>query len=109
MAPVTIEVFLTDDALSDLELIGDYIAETDSPQQADYVLGKIEDAYLGLYELPERGVYPKELPDLRWYSMACPSPRRGIGGVSRSQVPSTASGQRSKKKHLIYPPESSSG
>ena len=40
------------------------IAATDSPQQADYVLGKIEDACLGLYELPERGVYPKELLDL---------------------------------------------
>lgn len=61
---MTIEVFLTDDALSDLEAIGDYIAATDSPQQADYVLGKIEDAYLGLYELPERGAYPKELLDL---------------------------------------------
>ena len=61
---MTIEVFLTDDALSDLEAIGDYIAATHSPQQADYVLGKIEDAYLGLHELPERGVYPKELLDL---------------------------------------------
>lgn len=61
---MTIEVFLTDDALRDLEAIGDYIAATDSPQQADYVLGKIEDAYLGLYELPERGAYPKELLDL---------------------------------------------
>lgn len=61
---MTIEVFLTDDALSDLEAIGDYIATTDSPQQADYVLGKIEAAYLGLYELPERGTYPKELLDL---------------------------------------------
>lgn len=61
---MTIEVFLTDDTLSDLEAIGDYIAATDSPQQANYVLGKIEDAYLGLYDLPERGVYPKELLDL---------------------------------------------
>lgn len=61
---MTIEVFLTDDALGDLEAIGDYIAATDSPQQADYVLGKIEDAYLGLYDLPEGGVYPKELLDL---------------------------------------------
>ena len=61
---MTNEVFLADDALSDLEAIGDYIAATDSPQQADYVLGKIEDACRGLYELPERGVYPKELLDL---------------------------------------------
>ena len=61
---MTFEVFLTDDALDDLEAIGYYIAATDSPQQADYVLGKIEGAYLGLYELPERGVYPKELLDL---------------------------------------------
>ena len=61
---MTFEVFLTDDALDDLEAIGHYIAATDSPQQADYVLGKIEEAYLGLYELPERGVYPKELLDL---------------------------------------------
>ena len=48
---MTFEVFLTDDALGDLEAIGYYIAATDSPQQADYVLGKIEEAYLGLYEL----------------------------------------------------------
>ena len=47
-----------------MEAIGDYIAATDSLQQADYVLGRIEDAYLGLYGLPERGVYPKELLDI---------------------------------------------
>ena len=57
-------MFLTDDALDDLEAIGHYIAATDSPQQADYALGKIEKTYPGLYELPERGVYPKELLDL---------------------------------------------
>ncbi len=57
-------VLLTDDAVRDLEDIDDYIAEYDSPQNADYVLSKIEEALLDLTELPDRGAYPKELSTL---------------------------------------------
>ena len=57
-------VSLTDDAVRDLEDIYDYISESDLPEKADYVLGKIEDMVLNLTELPERGTYPKELSDL---------------------------------------------
>ena len=55
------EVYLTDDALRDLEEIDDYIAAADSPQRAEYVLGKIEEAFLTLSQMPERGNYPGEL------------------------------------------------
>ena len=52
------EVYLTDDALRDLEEIDDYIVAADSPQRAEYVLGKIEEAILSLSHMPERGNYP---------------------------------------------------
>ena len=55
------EVFLTDDALRDLEEIDDYIAVADSPQRAEYVIGRIEEAFLSLSDMPERGNYPGEL------------------------------------------------
>ena len=55
------EVYLTDDALRDLEEIDDYIVTAESPRRAEYVLGKIEDAFLSLSHIPERGNYPGEL------------------------------------------------
>jgi toxin ParE1/3/4 len=54
-------VLLTNDAARDLDEIYNYIALHDSPQKADYVLGKIEKMFSSLSEFPERGVYPKEL------------------------------------------------
>ncbi len=54
-------VLLTDDAVRDLENIDDFIPRNDSPEKADFVLGKIEGLLLKLAELPDRGVYPKEL------------------------------------------------
>jgi len=57
-------VLLTDDAVRDLENIDDYISRNDSPEKADYVLDKIEKLLLKLTDLPERGVYPKELSAL---------------------------------------------
>jgi len=57
-------VLLTDDAMRDLEDIDDYISAHDSPQNADYVLSKIEKAVLNLADLPDRGAYPKELSTL---------------------------------------------
>ena len=57
-------VYLTDDALSDLEEIDEYIVTADSPQKAEHVLGRIEKAFLSLSEMPERGNYPRELLSL---------------------------------------------
>ena len=55
------KVLLTRDAVRDLEALYDTIAVHDSPRKADYFLGRIESAFTQLSELPERGVYPKEL------------------------------------------------
>ena len=58
------KVFLTQDAAGDLGEIYSYIAEHDSPHKAEYVLDQIEKKFISLSELPERGVYPKELLSL---------------------------------------------
>jgi toxin ParE1/3/4 len=55
------EVLLTHDAARDLGDIYDYIAAHDSPQKADYVLNKIEQAFTRLSDSPHRGAYPDEL------------------------------------------------
>lgn len=54
-------VFLTDDAVRDMEDIIAYIAGHDLPEMADYVLNKIEQAVASLSENPNRGAYPQEL------------------------------------------------
>lgn len=54
-------VFLTDDALRDLEEIDDYLTAANSPQVAEDVLRKIEEAFLSLCDMPQRGSYPSEL------------------------------------------------
>ncbi len=54
-------VLLTQGAEQDLESIYDYIAEFDSPANADYVLDRSMKAVEGLASFPERGSYPKEL------------------------------------------------
>jgi toxin ParE1/3/4 len=54
-------VFLTADAVRDLEELYHYIALHDAPGKADQVLAKIEKTFSGLAEFPERGAYPKEL------------------------------------------------
>ena len=54
-------VFLTDDALRDLEEIDDYPTAANSPQVAEDVLRKIEEAFLSLCAMPQRGSYPSEL------------------------------------------------
>lgn len=54
-------VLLTQGAEQDLESIYDYIAEFDSPANADYVLDRLMKAVEGLASFPERGSYPKEL------------------------------------------------
>ena len=57
-------VQLTDDAVSDLSDIYDYISSSDGVEAANRVLGKIEASFLSLAEFPERGAYPAELLDL---------------------------------------------
>jgi len=54
-------VLMTNDAARDFVEIYKYIALHDSPQNADYVLERIEKIFSGLSEFPERGVYPEEL------------------------------------------------
>jgi len=58
---MSFQVFLTDDAAYDLEDLYDYIESHDAPEKADYVLDKIEEAFLSLSDNPERGAYPNEL------------------------------------------------
>ena len=55
------EILLTHDAEHDLEEIYDYIAMNDGHENADYVLDRIERAFLKLSEFPDRGVFPREL------------------------------------------------
>ena len=58
------EVSLTNDAVIDLEELDDYISSHDSPENADYVLDRIEEVIQGLGDMPERGSYPEELSQL---------------------------------------------
>ena len=57
-------VFLTDDAVQDLENVDSYISANDSIEAADYVLSMIEEVMDKLADLPDRGTYPKELTSL---------------------------------------------
>jgi toxin ParE1/3/4 len=57
-------VFLTADAVRDLEQLYRYIALHDAPGKAEHVLAGIEKAFGSLSEIPDRGVPPKELLDL---------------------------------------------
>jgi toxin ParE1/3/4 len=58
---MSFDVFLTADAVHDLEELYQYIARHDAPGKAQNVLTKIEKTFNSLSETPERGVYPKEL------------------------------------------------
>jgi toxin ParE1/3/4 len=57
-------VFLTQDAVRDLEEIDEFLTASDSDAKADHVLGKIEAALQRLSESPERGNRPRELLSL---------------------------------------------
>lgn len=61
---MTHSVLLTEDAAADLQNIYTYISEHDSPRKAEHVLDLIEKNLISLSELPQRGVYPKELASL---------------------------------------------
>ena len=58
------QVFLTDDAVRDLEDLSDYIELHDGLTKADYVLDQIGRVFDSLSENPERGASPKELLDI---------------------------------------------
>jgi len=61
---VSYSVVLTKSAARDIEELDTYITKNDSAENAEYLLGKIEDIILSLTKQPERGVYPKELSSL---------------------------------------------
>ena len=52
-------VQLADDAVRDLEEICDYIDRHDSPARGDYLLERIERAFQGPSEHPQRGSHPR--------------------------------------------------
>lgn len=55
------EVRLSRRALADLEDITDYIGSHDSPTRAEQVAQRIEQAFLSLADMPNRGAHPHEL------------------------------------------------
>ena len=57
-------VHVTSGAVKDLAEIDEYISIHDSPERAEYLLGRIEETLNKLADLPERGSYPKELSAL---------------------------------------------
>lgn len=62
--PAAYQVLLTRGAEQDLESLYDYIAEFDSPANADAVLDKLLQTLDDLAGFPERGNFPKELATL---------------------------------------------
>ncbi len=82
------EILLTRGAEQDLESIHDYIAEFDSPANADHVLDELMGVVQGLAQFPERGSYPRELVALgiRDYRQTAFKPYRVIYRVMGKQV-----------------------
>ena len=82
------KVLLTAGAESDLGDIYSYIAEHDSPSNADYVLDRLMEASESLATCPERGTYPQELLALgiREYRQSLFKPYRVIYRVIGKQV-----------------------
>lgn len=64
---MTFEVFLTRDALRDLEEIYDYVAGHDAAAKAMHVLDRISEALDSLRNFPDRGAHPRELVALGVY------------------------------------------
>jgi len=86
--PTTYTVFLTQDAMDDLEAIHDYIYDHDSPASADYVIGKIEKTFGTLTLFPERGGYPLELLEvgIKEYREIFFKPYRILYRIQRNNV-----------------------
>jgi len=60
---MTYEVFITEKAQRDLIDLYEFISVNDSPEAADHVYEKIEEAIQRLSEFPHRGVCPKEFQE----------------------------------------------
>ena len=86
--PYTHTVFLTQDAMDDLEAIHDYIFCHDSPGRADDVIDKIEKTFEKLTLFPERGAYPPELLEvgIREYREVFFKPYRIIYQIQHDKV-----------------------
>ena len=55
------KVFLTRDAIGDLEELDEFLSASDSREKADYILNKIDAVLQLLSASPERGTRPREL------------------------------------------------
>ncbi len=88
MSAPPFEVLLTAGAEQDLESICEYIAQFDSPAQADHVLEQLVRAAQKLATYPERGSHPKELLTLgiREYRQVAFKPYRIIYRVLGNKV-----------------------
>lgn len=86
--PAAYEVLLTEGAEHDLETIYGYIAEFDSPANADRVLDRLMQVMDSLARFPERGSYPRELLALgiKEYRQTMFKPYRVIYRVMASEV-----------------------
>ncbi len=86
--PTGFEVLLTEGAEQDLEALYDYIAEFDSPANADRVLDRLLEVVQSLSRQPDRGSHPKELLALgiKEYRQTAFKPYRVIYRVSGQQV-----------------------
>jgi toxin ParE1/3/4 len=83
-----LQVLLTEDAEHDLEDLYNYIAEHDSPKNADRVLDRLVEVTQGLEAFPERGTQPKELRSIgiQEYRQVFFKPYRVIYRVLGDQV-----------------------
>ncbi len=82
------EVLITEGAERDLEAIHSYVAEFDSPRNADYVLNQLLKVVERLATFPNRGSYPRELQALgiREYRQTFFKPYRVVYRVMGKQV-----------------------
>jgi len=105
MAKPRFTVLLTEGAEQDLESLYDYIAEFDSPANADYVLDRLTKVVEGLSAFPERGSYPKELLALgiKEYRQVFFKPYRVIYRVveTKSIIYVIADGRRDMQSLLV--------
>lgn len=88
MSTAPYAVLMTAGAERDLESIYDYIAEFDSPANADHVLEQLLQGIHNLGRFPERGAHPRELSALgiREYRQALYKPYRIIYRILGGQV-----------------------
>lgn len=88
MSEAPYPVLMTAGAERDLESIYDYIAEFDSPANANHVLDHLLQCIRNLGRFPERGTHPRELSALgiREYRQALYKPYRIIYRILNGQV-----------------------